>query len=60
MNKSLFVAGSFDDEGGKHSKIGDRLSRAICPEHRMYKNGGSFEELETILDQIDDFDIVFW
>ena len=58
--KPLYVAGRFDDEGGRPSKIAALLSGSIGFEGVEIRNGGSFRELEQILDGSSSHNPIFW
>ena len=58
--KSLYVAGKFDDNGGKPSKIAKSVFDAIGPANSGSYNGGSFSELENILRQAEDAQLIYW
>lgn len=58
-NKILLVGGTFDENGGKQSKIIDKISRNIeC----ICINGGNYNNIEKIIKHIGEkqYDIVFW
>lgn len=63
--KIVLVGGNFDDDGGRKSKIIERVEDQIIEEYDgevVIFNGGYFEELETniIMDTIENDDIVLW
>jgi len=57
---SIYVVGHFDDENGKSSKIGETLFNEIKSENTTYFNGGSFRDLENILDSIRNYQLIYW
>lgn len=61
--KTLFIAGKFDDNNGKASTIGEIIFNGIGPVNNAncdYHNGGSFAELEQIMDRIQDYKTIYW
>ena len=59
--KILFVGGTFDSEKGKKSKIADHFSQAINQSGNVSSlNGGTFKELELIIDQVKNYDQIYW
>ena len=69
--KVLVVGGNFDNNGGRASSIIDKFSNEICyylmkidPENKFTTltayNGGHFNEIEEILQEVSKADIVFW
>ena len=58
--KTLFVAGRFDDEGGKASKIGKQIFEAVNDPFATYHNGGSFQKLEDIILQVPQHQLLYW
>ncbi|MFH0868795.1 MAG: class II aldolase/adducin family protein [archaeon] len=57
---SLFVAGSFDDNCGKPSKIAQQVFEAVKSPGTAYYNGGSFQSLQQIIEDIEQYRLVFW
>jgi len=58
--KTLFVAGHFDDGFGKPSKIAEQVFEAVNPINARYSNGGSFNELFRLLENIEKYNLIFW
>lgn len=58
--KTLYVAGDFDDQGGRFSKIGDTIFQEVRRSDMDYLNGGYFFELEEILFKITDYKLIYW
>ena len=72
--KTLFVAGTFDDKGGKPSGYASKLYSSLEAGYPAklyrtlekplniteYQNGGNFEVLQTIINRINTFDVVIW
>jgi hypothetical protein len=57
--RSLFVGGKFNDDGGRRSKIAHIVHEGIGKPDD-YQNGGSFQELEQIVDSIDQYGLIYW
>ena len=57
-NKILFVGGDWDLNGGRPSKIVELFAKEL-PNVTLY-NGGNYNELESIIKSVVNFDIVFW
>lgn len=61
--ENLYVGGTFNDQGGKHSKIAEKLFHSLYI-HSNYKfdhyNGGSYQQLEQILSSISQYHIIYW
>lgn len=55
--KTLFVAGNFDNNGGRPSGLATKLASYI--ECALY-NGGYYKELQGLLDSVINYDCVFW
>ena len=60
MNKVLFVGGSFDEEGGKPSGLVRRFIKSLNFKDITVFNGGYYNELQTLLDSVINYDVVFW
>lgn len=60
MIKTLYVAGTFDDEGGTSSKIGEIIFDSIKAKNVDYFNGGFFWELEKIIEDVSKYNIIYW
>jgi hypothetical protein len=58
--KTLFVGGTFNGQGGKTSLIAHQVFNEVKTERTEYHNGGYFEELETIISNIEDYGLVYW
>ncbi len=58
--KTLFVAGYFDEGFGKPSKIAEQVFEAVNPINARHINGGCFNELFRVLENIEDYDLIFW
>jgi len=61
--KTLFITGKFDDNGGRESKIGNILFKGMDLTDTInceYHNGGSFAELETIVDRVQEYNTIYW
>jgi len=56
--KMLLVGGTFDDEGGKPSKIITSLAKQLRPEATL--NGGTFDRLFNQLLVLTNYDVVLW
>ncbi len=59
-SRILYIAGSFDDVGGKNSKIAKIIFDGIGKSEVVYVNGGSFTELEEVIDKIQEFNLIYW
>ncbi len=57
---SLYLAGKFDENKGRHSKIAAQIYEQVKLEDMTYVNGGSFGDLEKILESIDKFKLIYW
>ncbi len=58
--KTVYVAGTFDNSGGKFSKIAQQVFEQVKTENIDYRNGGYFRDLENIIDKIEDYKTVYW
>jgi hypothetical protein len=58
--KSLCVVGTFDDNNGKFSKIGDIIYRSVKRENMDYINGGFFHDLQDTLYGVKDYGLIYW
>ena len=58
--KVLFVGGSYDDSGGKSSKIAEEIYERIDGRGVDYYNGGYFSELEKITNDVGEYRVVYW
>ena len=58
--KTLFVGGSFDETNGKPSKIAKEVFKQVETKDSEYHNGGNFKELESLLDRIEHYKIIYW
>jgi len=58
--KTLYVAGTFDDNDGKSSSIADQIFHGLDFQRVNYVNGGNYGELEQLLGTVGDYDVVFW
>ena len=60
--KILFVGGTFDDEGGKPSSLVSQFATEIMKkcDNLTLHNGGKFDELQSIIETVTDYDTVFW
>lgn len=58
--KVLYVAGKFDENNGRPSKIAAQIYEQVKLEEMTYINGGSFSDLEKIIESIDDFKLIYW
>lgn len=58
--KVLYIAGFFDDHNRRSSKIGEQIFKAVNLPDAEYYNGGSFQELSQILEQIKKYQLIFW
>jgi hypothetical protein len=63
--KYLIVVGTFDESGGKPSKIGQIVSSAIVLNRSQLKdvrvvNGGYLKEIKTLVQESSWFDVVLW
>ncbi len=58
-NKILYVGGTYNDQGGKPSKIAKTIFNYLdLPAE--YHNGGKFSELESLISSIESYNPVFW
>lgn len=58
----LIVGGTFDDNGGKPSSVVNKIMTALLEENfdiKLY-NGGSFDQIESILEECKYFDYILW
>ena len=58
----LIVGGTFDDNGGKPSSVVNKVMVAMLEESfdvKLY-NGGSFDQIENILEECKYFDYILW
>lgn len=59
--KILFVAGSFDIDGGKPSSLANKIYEVMGNNHTVdFHNGGYYDELKTYLDSTPNYDSVWW
>jgi hypothetical protein len=58
--RSLFVAGTFDDYGGKSSKIAKQIFESAEPPNADYYNGGFFKEISDIIEEIEKYKLIYW
>ncbi len=58
-NRILFVGGTFNNEGGKQSKVVDAFAKTLGPNVTLY-NGGYYRNLDDIVETTTDYDTVFW
>ena len=59
--KILFVAGTFDDNGGKKSSLIEKISENICKNNEVIIfNGGFYSSLKEIIESSINYDVVFW
>ncbi|MBI5065938.1 class II aldolase/adducin family protein [Candidatus Woesearchaeota archaeon] len=58
--KTLYIAGKFDDNNGRPSKIAAQIYEQVKTEEMQYINGGSFSDLEKILESVTDFKLIYW
>jgi len=62
--KTLYVGGSFNDGGGRESKLAkvifEGLEESLESSDIDYYNGGYFNNLNKIAQNIDDYGLVFW
>lgn len=56
----LYVAGSFNDDKGKESKIAKTIFEAIAQPDTLYINGGNFTKLEELISRIQEFGLIYW
>ena len=59
VNKTLYVAGNFNDPG-KPSKIANQVFKIINPGNAKYLNGGNFQDLSQTLQDIEQYNLIFW
>lgn len=57
-DKILFVGGTWDLDGGKSSSIVQKFASALS--NVDVYNGGNYNDLESILDKVKDYNIVLW
>lgn len=64
MTKLLFVGGTFDDVGGRPSRLIEKMYFELLKDRDIevtFKNGGFVNDLhENILPSVSDYGIVFW
>src|SRR3989338_2194388 len=62
MNKTigLYVGGTFDDGKGRFSSIADTIYQALQPADMDYYNGGCFSQLESLIERIREYSLIFW
>lgn len=71
MKRIIFIAGTFDENGGKKSILMDTLFRSILNNLKKnfnnidflnyyYKNGGNLTDIKNCLEFVPNSDIVFW
>jgi len=58
--RSLCIVGTFDDNGGKFSKIGEIIYRSVKRDDMHYINGGNFHKLQETLYEIKDSGLIYW
>lgn len=58
--KTLYVAGSFDDKGGRESKVAYQIFQPISEDGADFNNGGYFNELEKIVEKAADYGVIYW
>lgn len=60
--KILFVAGTFNNDGGKASKLVEKFAQEIakCGYDITIHNGGYFKEISEYLQETKNYDVVFW
>lgn len=56
---TLYVAGKFDEIGGRESKIAKTLYDSIGINATQH-NGGSFSQLESIVSELHQYNLIFW
>jgi hypothetical protein len=62
-HRTLYVAGTFDDGGGKPSGVGRKIFEGMeLKDGRSvnYVNGGHFDDLRNLTKQAKNYDLVFW
>lgn len=59
-NKTLYVAGKFDDLGGRPSKLAHQVFEAVNIPASHYVNGGYFKNLEQIINNISKYKLIYW
>jgi hypothetical protein len=59
-NRNLFVAGQFNDLGGRESKIANKLYGSLNLNDTDFYNGGKFSDLEDIVDKLKQYQLIFW
>jgi len=58
--KTLFLAGTFDDSGGKPSKIAQAIYDGLGDRKIEYINGGKFEDIRKYVDNARQYNTVYW
>jgi len=60
--KALLVGGVFDDRGGRASGYIDKLHRSfdLFGFAARHHNGGQYSELSSLVESVQDYDVVFW
>lgn len=58
----MFVGGTFDENGGKESKIARQVfqSLGMADSDSLYVNGGTFNDLEALLPKVRDYQQIYW
>lgn len=56
----IYVGGSFDDYGGRFSKIAHAVFKGIDLPGSHYINGGCFKDLEEIVREVKGYDLIYW
>lgn len=59
-NRILIVGGTFDENGGRNSKIVSKIFEGALKEGDSIFNGGHIDEIQKILEMSKDYDIVVW
>lgn len=60
QNSILFVAGTFDDSGGRPSGFASKLATALGLDGNSACNGGRYSALDGLASMVSDYDVVFW
>ena len=58
--KTLYVAGKFDDAGGRRSGMGEKIFSHLPYKDADYFNGGHFETLDNLISDIGKYKLVYW
>ena len=60
MKKMLVVGGTFNESGGKPSKLIEQLFKDKITNHDIFINGGNISDIENILKIVPEYKIIAW